>query len=353
MSIIDLIALVVVIGFLGVIVYVANQEETQTEPSARGAPALNVMLYAIIGLTLLFALLTLQTGVFSVLGPSGALDDVGLPAVDAAAAVVNFGLAVIAGFFAVRLINSAALRARLKQVTGPDSTYNPESAVHTAAAVLSLALLSFSIGQLVLSGGLAGLAESFELQQIDAASVLFNQLLWVLFALLGVGLFIRRNPAQTLERLGLRWPTREDITWGIGTALALFAFIYVLGIIWALLVTPEQFAEQTAASQQIAQSFGSLPVAFVLALAIGFGEEVFFRGALQPVFGLGLTSVFFALLHTQYTLTPATIAIFVVSVGLGRLRARHSTTAAVIAHFLYNFIQLALAILATSVLGGQ
>jgi len=64
---------------------------------------------------------------------------------------------------------------------------------------------------------------------------------------------------------------------------------------------------------------------------------------------LGLTSLFFALVHMQYTLTPATLIIFVVAVGLGILRRRQSTTAAIIAHFVYNFVQLALAILAVGV----
>jgi membrane protease YdiL (CAAX protease family) len=85
---------------------------------------------------------------------------------------------------------------------------------------------------------------------------------------------------------------------------------------------------------------------------VALGEEVFFRGALQPVFGLGLTSVFFALLHTQYTLTPASAGIFLVSLGMGWLRQRYSTTAAIFAHFAYNFIQLALVALANMALNG-
>ena len=115
--------------------------------------------------------------------------------------------------------------------------------------------------------------------------------------------------------------------------------------LWALFVTPEQLAEQTAASQQLAQSFDTLPMILLLAVSVAIGEEVLFRGALQPIFGIGLTSAFFALLHTQYTLTPASFGIFFVSLGIGWLRFRSNTMAAMSAHFVYNFIQLFLALL--------
>jgi membrane protease YdiL (CAAX protease family) len=70
---------------------------------------------------------------------------------------------------------------------------------------------------------------------------------------------------------------------------------------------------------------------------------VFFRGAIQPVFGIWVTSLFFTMLHTQYTLTPATLVIFITSLVLGWLRNRQSTSAAITGHFVYNFIQLVLA----------
>jgi membrane protease YdiL (CAAX protease family) len=96
-----------------------------------------------------------------------------------------------------------------------------------------------------------------------------------------------------------------------------------------------------------------LPAAFWLALTAALSEEILFRGALQPVFGLPLTSVYFALVHMQYALTPAAVIIFVVALGLGWLRQRQSTSSAIIAHFVYNFVQLAVAILAASLLAGR
>jgi len=173
------------------------------------------------------------------------------------------------------------------------------------------------------------------------SSVAFEAVLRVVGALLGVGFAIRRSLQQSLDRLGLRVPTAADLRWGIGAGVALYALLLVTVTIWANLVTPQQLQEQTQAADQLSSMFNTLPLALVVSISAAVGEEILFRGALQPVFGWVLTSILFALLHMQYTLTPATIIIFFVSLGLGWVRMRQSTTAAMIAHFVYNFIQLA------------
>src|SRR5690606_26208801 len=131
-----------------------------------------------------------------------------------------------------------------------------------------------------------------------------------------------------------------------------YIFVFIVSAVWFALVSPEQFQEQTAASEQIAAAFGTLPLAFFLAITVALGEEILFRGALQPVFGLWVTSIYFALLHTQYTLTPASLTIVVVALGFSWLRQRYSTTAAITAHFLYNLVLLALPLLFGSSGGG-
>ncbi|NDJ85058.1 MAG: CPBP family intramembrane metalloprotease, partial [Chloroflexi bacterium] len=70
--------------------------------------------------------------------------------------------------------------------------------------------------------------------------------------------------------------------------------------------------------------------------------------ALQPIFGLWWTAIFFTLVHMQYTLTPAALIILMVAIGLGWLRRRYNLYAAIAAHFLYNFIPLALSVLIES-----
>jgi len=92
--------------------------------------------------------------------------------------------------------------------------------------------------------------------------------------------------------------------------------------------------------------FGNLqsPIgALTLGLAAGLGEEVLFRGALQPRFGLLFTTLLFTVSHTQYTVSPALVEIFVVGLILGLVRDRRSTTLAILVHAAYNIMQVVLA----------
>jgi membrane protease YdiL (CAAX protease family) len=259
--------------------------------------------------------------------------------------MVNFSLTIVLSILSVWLISSPNLRGRFRRILPAQATYNPESPVHTTACVLSLALVCFIIGNFVASGGIAGLAQDLQSTGVDLSDLLFEDAIWIFSAVLGVGLAVRRTPHQVLDRLGLRIPTRQDINWGVGLGLFLFGVVIVTSLVWTRLVSPQELQQQTAASDQFAQSFNSLPIALITSAIVAIAEEIFFRGALQPVFGIWLTSLFFAVIHTQYTLTPATLIIFVTSLGLGWLRQRYSTSASILGHFVYNFIQLALAVL--------
>ena len=102
---------------------------------------------------------------------------------------------------------------------------------------------------------------------------------------------------------------------------------------------------QNDAANELAVQFSTVSLALLLATFSSIGEEVLFRGALQPIFGNVMVSALFALIHTQLLFTPGMVFIFVVSYILGRVRERYSTSASIIAHFVYNFVQLFLLIL--------
>ncbi len=329
---------------VGAIVYAANLDALGGEGPRRSRP----LLYALLAGLVLYAFLLFEAAFPGPLQPAISAD---AGPVDRGAALLCALLTVltaVTGLLLLRSPRAGVLLARVLHRTG----FDPHAPVHIVAIVLSLSLLVYTLSGLALSGGLQGMAQQIEQSGgVGIGETLLNQLLWLLVALLGVGLFIRRTPAQTAERLGLRWPTAGDVARGLGAGLGMVLVVFAFTALWAALVTPEQLAQQTAASQMLARSFDTVPAAFVLSLAVAVGEEVFFRGALQPVFGIGLTTVFFALLHTQYTLTPATLGIVLVSLVLGVLRQRRGTVPAILAHFIYNFVQLVLAILAASVLG--
>lgn len=326
------------LAYVGFTIYLANQQIL----AAGREGLLRWLLYGFAFLTFLYGLLILQAAYLPL------PEEAGLPQVDATGAAVNFVLTLILCLLSVQIVSSQGVRERIRRFLPENASYDPASPMHTTAWVLMLSMICIVVGDFVVGGGIAGLAESIQMRGVDLGDVLFEDVLWVFAATLGVGLFLRRAPQNALARLGLRLPTREDINWGIAIGIVLFGLIIAASLVWTQFVSPEELQQQTAASDQLAQAFNSLPKALLLSAIVAIGEEVFFRGALQPVMGIWVTSIFFAALHTQYTFTPATVIIFVTSLALGWLRQRQSTTAAIIGHFVYNFIQLALAVLVGS-----
>lgn len=225
--------------------------------------------------------------------------------------------------------------------------FDPDSLVHTLAVVLALFYMMLTLFEFVSLGGMEGLAQSIAQQEPQISLLLLTVMIYVALALLGVGIGVRRTLPQVLARIGLQRPNRGDWLAGLSYGVGLYVFQIIIGAIWLSFSDPETLAQQNAAAEQVFALYsGSLAVGLVLAVTASIGEEIMFRGALQPVFGIWLTSLFFTILHTQYTLTPAAAIIFVVSAGFGWLRARRNTSAAIIAHFVYNalpFLGLALA----------
>lgn len=85
-----------------------------------------------------------------------------------------------------------------------------------------------------------------------------------------------------------------------------------------------------------------------MSLQASIGEEIFFRGALQPIFGSVLTALLFAVTHTQYAFTFTWVMVFLHGLCFAWLRRRYSTTAAIIAHAMYNFMPVVLILLLSS-----
>ena len=168
--------------------------------------------------------------------------------------------------------------------------------LQAALIISSLAMRGPAAGQDLLPGGTTdAFARLFSLAGLNLA-----------LALLGVGWLTRRDPAAVLLRLGLRRPTRMDWLAGLVTAAALFVFANIATQIWAGAVPPEVFELQTAAARHIFNGLSdSLVLGLLFAVFAAASEELLYRGALQPVFGIALTSLFFTLIHTQYAFTPA------------------------------------------------
>lgn len=326
------------LGFIVLLVYLANQEDLQAEAN----PLFRWMLYGAVGL-MVFVILPVFTAVLG----SETSAELGLQ-IDPGAAllVIVWGIAAI--LLSLLVIQQyAAVLQFIKRLVG-SAGYNPQSNVHNTALILMLMLLTMNFAIFVLGGGLSGYAESLEGSGISPFEPLFLAALEIALAFLGVGMALRRSPVQSLERLGLVVPSVHEVVRGIAAGIGLYIFLIIFVTVWQGFSAIEEIDQQTQASQQVAMSFATLPLALIASASAALGEEIFIRGALQPIFGLVPTSIFFALLHTQYLITPGLLLIVLIAIGLGLLRQRYNTTTAIIAHFVYNFIQLFLFVLVVS-----
>lgn len=207
------------------------------------------------------------------------------------------------------------------------------SPVHRAAALLLLAQLTWTILQLLSPRG------DLELSPFnsDLGGVMLNltavTFIYITLSALGAGWGLRRDWRALLQRLGLRPPTRRD--WLAGLVIG---SLMSVGMLFAMLALRSLGSADSSGARPLVQLLQeSLPAALLVAMLAAAGEEILFRGALQPVFGLLVSSLFFALIHVQYGLSPAMLVLFFVGVGFGLVRMRFSTTAAIICHATYNF----------------
>jgi membrane protease YdiL (CAAX protease family) len=220
---------------------------------------------------------------------------------------------------------------------------NPQSPVHTLALILSGYLIANPF-LILAEGGLETVADSAV--SVGITDFILQQLLFSILAFLGVGFLIRRDNEALQERLGLERPTRQQIFMGLRWVPILVVLQAVIGAIW-FAINPEQAQQLEDLSSTLLGDVNSLWEWFALALTAGIGEELLFRGALQPVLGLWFTAVLFAAAHIQYGLTPATLAVFIIAIVLGIIRQRTNTTVAILVHFSYDFVIGLLALLAT------
>jgi membrane protease YdiL (CAAX protease family) len=181
------------------------------------------------------------------------------------------------------------------------------------------------------------------------AILLWGIVFWLGMGHAGVRTAGSGSPARALDPLGLRAaePGRElavGLAGGlIAWAMVIVAVLALTGLIWALgaedllPTTPPDFVLWVV----------SLPVVVRLGLSLSAGvvEELFFRGFLQPRIGLGLSSLFFVVAHINYGQPLMLVGVALLSLFFGWLTVwRKSIWAAVVAHFVFDAIQLLIVI---------
>ena len=191
----------------------------------------------------------------------------------------------------------------------------PGSPVIYLTVVLGLLLIAQQLGSQVTTQ-----------MPLTYGELLAQDIPFLILAFVGVGIFIRRSPRETIERLGLLPPAHRR--WWLVALVGIGVFLAVaFGIeSVASVVSPEQQKKVTDVSNVLFSHFNNPGAIIFLGVLAAVVEETLFRGAMQPRLGILVTSILFAALHTQYAVSFATLEVFVLGLGLGWLRKQSGST---------------------------
>ncbi len=238
------------------------------------------------------------------------------------------------------------------------STLDAGNPVHAVSASMTMFIpiyLAFTLGIGLnnLATQIATQVEETGRQPVTVGLLWVQTALFVLIALIGVGWLTRRSFKESLVRLGVVAPTTRQVLIAVGVALLLVPAVMLLEA-GANLIGLGADADVESLTEQLIGPLFQTPLGILsIGLAAGIGEEIVFRGAMQPRFSLVLTALLFALLHSNYGITLSTAIVFLLGVVLGIIRSRYNTSTAMITHAVYNSTLALLASIAGQFLSNQ
>lgn len=270
----------------------------------------------------------------SVLGLFGILDMAGFSVIAPPGLSAGNRFGFDAGVILTAIAATGFLFAPIRRDVAAFLPILPEDPVHLMALVLTTILLGTQLSFITFTDVLAANNSQPPVTVVD---LIENELPFLVGALVGVGIFIRRSAPAAAERLGLVAPA----WWHVALALAAAGVFFLFGQASDSLshsLTPDLAHRVDATTQHV---FGQLnnPLGIAaVALIPGLCEEILFRGALQPRIGLVATAVLFASIHTEYGLSIDTLSVLVIALGLGLIRKYVNTTASCACHISYNLL---------------
>lgn len=178
----------------------------------------------------------------------------------------------------------------------------------------------------------------------SAESLMLGAVPFLAIGVASVGPVVRRTLLQTAERLGL-WPLR--LPWwvvGLVVGVVLVPLGDQVANLLSHLTTANCLAQQSQVEQAITGTGRTALEQIGVAVAAGVCEETLFRGALQPRFGILLSSALWASYHLQYTCNglPSASNLYILLLGFafGGLRKAGGLWPAILAHTAYDGIIL-------------
>ncbi len=219
------------------------------------------------------------------------------------------------------------------------SPLDPDSAID----MTGLCILLAALGLFVANSLAAGAANPPDLSVIPSVGVLdlvVQAATFLAIAYIAVGFPYWRDLLQATERLGIVVPDARTIGMGLLGTIGAFLVAGLAGYV-AQQLNPGLSESLSEIVDTMTAEVQNPIGAVILGASAGIGEEAVFRGALQPRFGMVLPSLLFTMLHgPQYGFNVALLGLFGVSMILALLRKHTNTTAAMIAHALYNAVQV-------------
>ena len=272
---------------------------------------------AIVGLYLLFGL------------PGALLSVAGL-------ALTTNGLNEGPFVLALGLAFSLPLVKSFRKLLARYTPLDPASPIDLTGLAILLAVMSFLTVSMFYSSGDDALTSDSDTASL-VISMVFTMIGFVSLAYVSVGYRIWRNGPEATERLGLRVPEPRTILIGLAFVLPVMVSNMIGGILTQIL-QPDLVDDLEKTLDSMTQGIQNPAGALLIGLTAGIGEELFFRGALQPRFGIVITAAAFALMHQQYELSWVLVGMFGIGILLGIERKRYGTAAAIVTHATMNII---------------
>ena len=238
---------------------------------------------------------------------------------------------------AVAIAIGLPLLTQVRQLLARVMPFDPRS----SADMIGLSVL---LATAVVVGGTSLIASSdVQITSVSVLELVTQAVALILIAFFGIGFLFERDFRGSLKRLGIEAIEPRDVWISLGVVVILF-IVTILGSALTIAFQPGLEDQINKNLGTMTQDLSSFSGALILGISAGLGEEILFRGAIQPRYGLVFTSIVFALLHVQYGFSFTILSIFGVSLILGYLRQRINTSASIISHIVYDVIAVLLSV---------
>ena len=190
-----------------------------------------------------------------------------------------------------------------------------------------------------------GQAQELDLDRIHPAQLFLLHGLFVVALLVWAALGYGFTPGTWMRQLGLRLRrVGRELAVGLASGMAIWAV--VMAVMLAIGATLWAMGEVDLLTQEappLVPWIAGLPISVRVAVSLSAGvvEEIFFRGFLQPRIGVGVSTACFVLAHASYEQPLMLVGVALLSLAYaGLVRWRQSVWAAIVAHFVFDVVQL-------------